>query len=153
VNSLARLPDLRVAAYKLNKTEGARIDVRTIGGQMHVGTMLEGSVTKAGTRVRIRVKLTKLPDGYTLWSESYDRTLDDIFAVQDDIARSVAAALQVTLLARSRRPVLETLKPTTWCCRLSICAAKEGAMRMRGLSNCSRGRARWTPATPACSPK
>jgi adenylate cyclase len=69
---------------------------------MHVGTMLEGSVTKAGTRVRIRVKLTKLPDGYTLWSESYDRTLDDIFAVQDDIARSVAAALQVTLLARSR---------------------------------------------------
>jgi TolB-like protein len=91
VNSLARLPDLRVAAYKLNKTEGTRIDVRTIGGQKHVGTMLEGSVTKAGTRVRIRVKLTKLPDGYTLWSESYDRTLDDIFAVQDDIARSVAA--------------------------------------------------------------
>jgi serine/threonine protein kinase/TolB-like protein len=102
VNSLARLPDLRVAAYKLNQTEGTRIDVRTIGGQMHVGTMLEGSVTKAGTRVRIRVKLTKLPDGYTLWSESYDRTLDDIFAVQDDIARSVAAALQVTLLARNR---------------------------------------------------
>ena len=84
----ARLPDLRVAPYKLNKTEGTRIDVRTIGGQMHVGTMLEGS-TKAGTRVRIRVKLTKLPDGYTLWSESYDRTLDDIFAVQDYIARSV----------------------------------------------------------------
>ena len=102
VNSLARLPDLRVAAYKLNKGEGTRIDVRTIGGQMHVGTMLEGSVTKAGTRVRIRVKLTKLPDGYTLWSETYDRTLDDIFAVQDDIARSVASALQVTLLARSR---------------------------------------------------
>jgi serine/threonine protein kinase/TolB-like protein len=102
VNSLARLPDLRVAAYKLNTSEGGRIDVRTLGAQMHVGTMLEGSVTKAGTRVRIRVKLTKLPDGYTVWSETYDRTLDDIFAVQDDIARSVASALQVTLLARTR---------------------------------------------------
>jgi serine/threonine protein kinase/TolB-like protein len=102
VNSLARLPDLRVAAYKPNNREDARVDVRTIGGQMHVGTMLEGSVTKAGTRVRIRVKLTKLPDGYNLWSETYDRTLDDIFAVQDDIARSVASALQVTLLAGTR---------------------------------------------------
>ena len=74
---------------------------------MHVGTMLEGSVTKAGTRVVIRVKLTKLPDGYTLWSETYDRTLDDIFAVEDDIARSVASALQVTLLAGVARLVPE----------------------------------------------
>ena len=103
VNSLARLPDLRVAAYKLNRSEDVHaVDVRTIGAQMHVGTMLEGSVTKAGTRVRIRVKLTKLPDGYNLWSETYDRRLDDIFAVQDDIARSVASALQITLLAGAR---------------------------------------------------
>ena len=107
VNGLARLPDLRVATYKLKSTEDARtIDARTIGQQMRVATVLEGSVTKAGSRVRIRVQLTKLPEGYKLWSETYDRRLDDIFAVQDDIARSVAAALQITLLtgARSATP-------------------------------------------------
>ncbi len=103
VNSLARLPDLRVAAYKLKRNEEARaVDVRAIAQEMHIGTALEGSVTKAGTRVRIRVQLTKLPDGFNLWSETYDRKLDDIFAVQDDIARSVAAALQITLLAGTR---------------------------------------------------
>jgi serine/threonine-protein kinase len=105
VNSLARLPDLRVAAYKVRAGEGPRaIDPRAVASEMRVGSVLEGSVTKAGSRVRIRVQLTRVPSGYTLWSDSYDRTLDDIFAVQDDIARSVASALQVTLLAADRSP-------------------------------------------------
>jgi serine/threonine protein kinase/TolB-like protein/Tfp pilus assembly protein PilF len=105
VNSLARLPDLRVAAYKVRAGEDPRgIDVRALAGEMRVGSILEGSVTKAGNRVRIRVQLTRVPSGYNLWSDSYDRTLDDIFAVQDNIARSVASALQVTLLAANRSP-------------------------------------------------
>jgi serine/threonine protein kinase/TolB-like protein len=105
VNSLARLPDLRVAAYRLRAGEDPRgIDARALAGQLRVGSVLEGSVTKAGNRVRIRVQLTRLPSGYNLWSDSYDRTLDDIFAVQDEIARSVASALQVTLLAADRSP-------------------------------------------------
>ena len=60
--------------------------------------MLEGSVRKAGNRVRISVQLVKVADGYHLWSETYDRTLDDIFAVQDDIAQSVVKELRTTLL-------------------------------------------------------
>jgi len=105
VNSLVRLPDLRVAAYKLRAGEDPRaIDPRAVASEMRVGSVLEGSVTKAGNRVRIRVQLTRVPSGYNLWSDSYDRTLDDIFAVQDDIARSVASALQVTLLAADRSP-------------------------------------------------
>jgi tetratricopeptide (TPR) repeat protein len=70
-----------------------------VGEQMHVGTVLQGSVTKAGDRVRIRVQLVKLPDAYNLWAETYDRRLDEIFAVQDEIARAVASALKVKLLA------------------------------------------------------
>jgi TolB-like protein len=105
VNSLARLPDLRVAAYKLRAGEGPRsIDLMAAAGALRVASVLEGSVTKAGSRVRIRVQLTGVPSGDNLWSDSYDRTLDDIFAVQDDIARSVASALQVTLLAAGRSP-------------------------------------------------
>ena len=61
-------------------------------------TVLEGSVRKSGNRARFAVQLVKVADGYHLWSETYDRTLDDIFAVQDDIAQSVVAALRETLL-------------------------------------------------------
>ena len=60
--------------------------------------MLEGSVRKAGNRMRISVQLVKVADGYHLWSETYDRTLEDIFAVQDDIAQSVVKELRTTLL-------------------------------------------------------
>ena len=97
VNRLARLPDLRVAAYK-RRSE----DSRDVGRQLRVSTVLEGSVRKAGNRLRITVQLAKVSDGYHLWSDTYDRTLDDIFAVQDEIARSVASALQVTLLVAGR---------------------------------------------------
>jgi TolB-like protein len=105
VNGLGRLPDLRVAAYKLRRNEQPQaVDARSVGEQMHVGTVLQGSVTKAGDRVRIRVQLVKLPDAYNLWAETYDRRLDDIFAVQDEIARAVASALKVKLLAAAHSP-------------------------------------------------
>jgi tetratricopeptide (TPR) repeat protein len=100
------VPDLRVAGYRSRRGEDARAwDPRQLAEQMHVGTALQGSVTKAGTRVRIRVQLVELPGGQNLWSDTYDRTLEDIFAVQDEIGRAVAAALQLTLFAdtRSRR--------------------------------------------------
>jgi len=72
--------------------------VAEVGHALNVATVLEGSVRKAGNRVRISVQLVKVADGYHLWSETYDRTLDDIFAVQDDIAQSVVKELRVTLL-------------------------------------------------------
>jgi len=103
LNVLAKNPRLRVAgrtsAFQFkNKQE----DLRVIGKKLNVGTLLEGSVRKSGSRVRITAQLVSATDGFHLWSETYDRELDDIFAVQDDIAQSVAEALKVTLLAGER---------------------------------------------------
>jgi TolB-like protein/predicted Zn-dependent protease len=103
LNVLAKNPRLRVvgrtSAFQFkNKQE----DLRVIGKKLNVGTLLEGSVRKSGSRVRITAQLVNATDGFHLWSETYDRELDDIFAVQDDIARSVAEALNVALLAGER---------------------------------------------------
>ena len=104
LNVLAKIPDLRVAARTSSFAfKGKHEDLREIGQKLNVATLLEGSVRKAGNRVRITVQLVKVADGYHLWSETYDRTLDDIFAVQDDIARAVSKALHVTLLGKPRR--------------------------------------------------
>jgi adenylate cyclase len=69
-----------------------------VGRALNVATVLDGSVRKAGNRVRIGVQLVNASDGYHLWSDTYDRTLDDVFAVQDDIARSVVIELRKALL-------------------------------------------------------
>ena len=99
LNALAQLRDLKVAgrtssfAFK-NRNE----DLRSIGEQLGVAHLLEGSVQKSGQRIRITAQLISVGDGYHLWSETYDRTLEDIFAVQDEIADEVASAMQVALL-------------------------------------------------------
>jgi len=72
-----------------------------VGRALNVASVLEGSVRKSGNRVRIAVQLVKVADGYPLWSETYDRTLDDIFAVQDDIAQSVVKELREALLGEA----------------------------------------------------
>jgi tetratricopeptide (TPR) repeat protein len=77
---------------------GKDTTIADIGRALDVATVLEGSVRKAGNRVRISVQLVRVSDSSHLWSESYDRTLDDIFAVQDDIAQSVVKELRTTLL-------------------------------------------------------
>ncbi len=100
LDSLARIPGLRVAARtSAFAFKGKNEDLRTIARKLNVGTILEGSVRKEGKRVRITAQLVKAQDGFHLWSQAYDRELDDVFAVQEEIARSVAAALRVTLLA------------------------------------------------------
>jgi TolB-like protein/Tfp pilus assembly protein PilF len=99
LNGLAKLPDLRVAARtSAFKFKGEKVSVQDAARQLNVAHVLEGSVRKSGSKVRITAQLIKAADGYRLWSETYDRTLDDIFAVQDDIARHVVTALEVTLL-------------------------------------------------------
>ena len=101
LNALVKIPDLKVAGRTSSFAfKGKNEDMRTIGEKLGVTNLLEGSVRKSGNRVRITVQLVKAADGFHLWSETYDRTLDDIFAVQDDIAKSVASALQVTLVGR-----------------------------------------------------
>jgi serine/threonine protein kinase/tetratricopeptide (TPR) repeat protein len=106
LNVLAKNPELKVTGRTSSFAfKGKQEDVRLIGQKLGVGVLLEGSVRKAGNRVRITAQLVNVADGFHLWSETYDRVLDDIFALQDDIARAVAGALNVTLLGKGRRKV------------------------------------------------
>ncbi len=99
LNDLAKIPGLRVAARTSSfQFKGKTEDLRTVGEKLNVSTILEGSVRKEGQRVRITAQLIKVGDGFHLWSETYDRELNDIFAVQDEIARSVAGSLKLALL-------------------------------------------------------
>jgi len=99
LHMLAQLPELRVAARTSSfafKGKGTSIEeISTILGVAHV---LEGSVQKAGNRVRITAQLIRADDGFHVWSQNYDRTLEDIFAIQDEIATDVANALDTSLL-------------------------------------------------------
>ena len=98
-NVLARIRGVRVAARtSAFRFKGKDPTIAEVGRALNVATVLEGSVRKSGKRVRIAVQLVKVADGYQLWSERYDRTLDDIFAVQDDIAHSVVKELRTKLL-------------------------------------------------------
>ncbi len=102
MNVLARVPGLRVAARTSSfHFKGKTGDVADIGRQLNVATILEGSVRRAGDRVRVTAQLVQADDGFHLWSNTYDRTLDDIFAIQEDIAGEVVAALKITLLGES----------------------------------------------------
>jgi TolB-like protein len=102
ISVLSRTTPLRVAARtSAFAFKGKEVDIRTIGRSLGVTHILEGSVRRSGSRVRIAAQLISVADGYTLWSESYDREMQDVFALQDDIAKAVAAALQVTLLHHS----------------------------------------------------
>ena len=103
LNVLAKIKGLRVSARASSfHFKGKDTPLGEIGRALNVATVLDGSVRKAGSRVRISVQLVKVSDGYHLWSETYDRTLEDIFAVQDDIAQSVVKELGGTLLAERR---------------------------------------------------
>jgi TolB-like protein/Flp pilus assembly protein TadD len=99
INLLTKIPQMRVPArtssfYFKGKSE----DVPTIARRLMVAHVLEGSVRKSGDRLRVSAQLVRADTGYHLWSETYDRRLDDIFKVQDDIAACVVKALQVKLL-------------------------------------------------------
>ena len=102
LNVLAKIPGLRVAARSSAFTfKGKNATVAEVGRALNVATVLEGSLRKSGNRLRISVQLAKVADGYHLWSETYDRTLEDIFAMQDDIAQSVVKELRTTLLGEA----------------------------------------------------
>lgn len=98
MNALAKNPGLRVIGRTSSFAfKGKSEDLRQIGQKLGVTILLEGSVRKAGNRVRVMAQLVNSSDGFHVWSDTYDRVLDDIFAVQDDIARAVAAAMNVAL--------------------------------------------------------
>jgi len=94
LNALAKLKNLRVAARTSSFAfKGQNLDITDIGGQLKVDTVLEGSVRKSGTKIRITAQLIDVDNGYHLWSETYDRELTDIFAVQDEITAAIVEAL------------------------------------------------------------
>jgi len=106
LNILAKIKELRVAGRTSSFAfKGKNEDLRLIGEKLNVETILEGSVRKDDKRNRIRItaQLINVADGYHLWSETYDRELDDIFAIQDEIAREVARALRITLLGEDEQ--------------------------------------------------
>ncbi len=98
LNSLAQVEGLRVAGRTSSFAfKGKGEDLSTIARKLRVKSVLEGSVRKEGNRVRITAQLVNAAEGYHLWSRTFERDLSDVFAVQDDIARAVAEALQVRL--------------------------------------------------------
>ena len=112
INSLASLPNLHVASRTSSfRFKSPSLDIREVGKQLNVNTVLEGSVRKASGKFRITAQLISAVDGYQLWSGKYDRRLEDIFAVQEDIAQSTVKALKVVLSADEQR-ALQTV-PTT----------------------------------------
>ena len=104
LNVLAKIRGLRVASRtSAFSFKGKDVDIPTIAQKLNVATVLEGSVRKAGKRVRITAQLIQVASDSHLWSESYDRELDDIFAVQDDIAQSVVKELRAALLGEPQQ--------------------------------------------------
>ena len=102
INGLTQIEDLRVIGRSSSfRFKGRTEDPRVVGETLGVGHLLEGSVRKSGERVRISVALVNAKDGSQRWSETYDRDLKDIFAVQEEIAKSVADKLRVTLLGNA----------------------------------------------------
>jgi TolB-like protein/DNA-binding winged helix-turn-helix (wHTH) protein/Tfp pilus assembly protein PilF len=114
INDLAKVQGLRVVARSSAfQFKGKNEDLRTVGQRLGVANLLEGSVRKEGNRVRITAALTKVDDGFQLWSETYDRDVTHIFAAQDEIARAVAGALQAKLVSASAASTPDTSRRTT----------------------------------------
>ncbi|HEY6830726.1 MAG TPA: protein kinase [Gemmatimonadaceae bacterium] len=104
INALASIEGLQVAARaSAFSFKGKNAEPREIGERLRVSTVLEGSIRRSGSRIRITAQLMAVADGYQLWSERYDREMVDVFAVQDEIASAIAKRLQLTFAAPSSR--------------------------------------------------
>jgi TolB-like protein/tetratricopeptide (TPR) repeat protein len=96
--ALAKVPDLRVVARtSAFEFKGKNVDIRTMGEELGATHLIEGSIRKAGNRLRITAQLIKADDGTHVWAEDYDREMTDVFAIQEDIARAITASLHMTL--------------------------------------------------------
>jgi eukaryotic-like serine/threonine-protein kinase len=137
INALAQIEDLRVVARtSAFSFKGKHVDLRTVGGRLNVTSVLEGSVRKSGKHLRIMAQLINVADGYHLWSERYDRELQDIFEVQDEIAKTIADRLKVTLGAESTKPLV-----------------RAGTKNLEAYQLYLKGRFHWIKRTPDGSRK
>ncbi|HEX5387294.1 MAG TPA: protein kinase [Gemmatimonadales bacterium] len=109
INALTRIASLRVTARTSSFAfKGKNEDAQEIGRKLRAGTLLEGSVRKAGNRLRVTAQLVNAANGYQLWSDHYDRDLDDVFAIQDQIAANIVRALELVLSEDERRALTQT---------------------------------------------
>ena len=103
INALSKLEALHVTARtSAFRFRGKELDIREIGKQLNVSTVLEGSVRRAGNKLRVTAQLINVADGYHLWSERYDRELEDVFAIQDEISLAIVDKLKVRLLGEHK---------------------------------------------------
>jgi serine/threonine protein kinase/tetratricopeptide (TPR) repeat protein len=109
INALAKVPGLQVASRSsCFAFKGQKVDARQVGEKLGVGSVLEGSVRKVGKRIRIAAQLVNVESGYHLWSETYDRQLEDVFAIQDEISRAIVDALRLRLGSDTGQLVVPT---------------------------------------------
>ncbi|HEX5491109.1 MAG TPA: adenylate/guanylate cyclase domain-containing protein [Candidatus Udaeobacter sp.] len=107
LNALAQIPGLKVAARRSAfQFKGSDLDLAKIGQTLGVAHILEGSLQKAGDQVRINVQLVDVKNGLQAWSEKYDRKLDNVFAVEDEIAKAIATQLRVQLTGGAGQPLV-----------------------------------------------
>jgi serine/threonine-protein kinase len=107
IGALTRVPGLKVAARASSFAFKRReVDLGVVGERLGVRTVLQGSVRRAGNRVRVTAQLMNAHDGFQLWSDRFDRDLDDIFALQDELARAIVERLELTLGLRAAEPLV-----------------------------------------------
>jgi len=108
INSLTKIKDIKVVARtSAFAFKGKTIDVREIGRMLNVEKVLEGSVRKSGNKLRITAQLVNVTDGYHLWSEKFDRDMEDIFTIQDEISLAIVDNLKITLLKKEEEALLK----------------------------------------------
>ena len=113
LNLLARIPELRVTSRSSSFSyKGKDFKIADVGRELHVGHVLEGSVRRSGDQIRITAQLINVAEDAHIWSETWDRTLDDIFVVQDEIAQAVIASLRIRLLGEA--PRTDTTSPEAY---------------------------------------
>jgi TolB-like protein/DNA-binding winged helix-turn-helix (wHTH) protein/Flp pilus assembly protein TadD len=109
INDLAQVSGLKVVGRSSSfQFRGKDVDLRDVGRKLGVANVLEGSVRREGNHVRVTAELVKTADGFQLWSQTYDREINDVLAVQDEIALAAAGALQLKLLGSTGQPVAST---------------------------------------------
>ena len=109
INALTQVRGLRVVARSSAfQFKGKNPDIRAVGRQLNVAAVLEGSVQRSGDRLRITAQLSSVADGYHVWSQTYDRRLADVFAVQDEISRSIVGALEVRVAGDPGRRLVQS---------------------------------------------
>jgi serine/threonine protein kinase/Flp pilus assembly protein TadD len=133
INALAQIPGLRVAGRSSSFSfKGRNEDLRSVGAKLGVATILEGTLRRAGNRLRITAQLIDASNGYQLWSERYDLVMEDVFAVQDEIASTIAGRLQLSLTVTSEAPQVEP--PTRHIGAYELYLKGRGLLYQRGLS-------------------